>query len=380
MPGQRVSRSELYDLLWSEPSAQLAERFDISDVMLAKICAGAHIPKPGIGYWAKLHNGRMVERTPLPVRPLGQNDYIIFGSRSSWESAAIDDGPEFAEPSFEESFDEVVARARALVEKVPVRKSLTNPHPEIAKILRKDELQREKQARGSLGVYLYRAVSDSKQGRRRLVIANSLLKTLDLCGAGSAKTRGDAEEWSIHIGSQVLPFIFTSVDESRRTYSQNGDDTSPLKLAISWWEPPKYITLEWRDSDGGPLEGRIKEIVEGFLVAAEVMYREYEISEFHRLKERREEIAKSRREEHERAIRQEDLRLEKLTQDRRQELFHDAAKWRKAEELRAYVTAALAVPASSEEEQQNKSLWGAWALGEADQIDPLKKKDLEDER
>lgn len=321
MPGQRLSRSELYDLVWSEPSSQLAKRFDISDVMLAKVCAAANIPKPGTGYWAKLNNGRKVERKPLPARPLGQSNYIIFGSRSAWESAAIDSGTEIVKPIFDESLDEVVARARALVEKAPVRKSLTNPHPEIAKILRKDEFQREKQERSRLRINLYQGVSHSKQGRRRLIVANSLLKTLDLCGAGSAKTRGDAEEWSIHIGSQVLPFILTDRDGSGRAALRGGDDEASLRLVISWWEPPEGVTLEWSDSDGGALEGRIREIAEGFLVAAEVMYRDFEVSEYERLLERRSEIARALREQHEEALRREDLRLERLTQDRKHGLF-----------------------------------------------------------
>lgn len=49
-----LSRQELYDLVWSEPKSSLARRLGISDVGLAKACRRAHIPVPGLGYWAKL--------------------------------------------------------------------------------------------------------------------------------------------------------------------------------------------------------------------------------------------------------------------------------------------------------------------------------------
>lgn len=379
MPGHRVSRSELYDLVWSEPASKLAKRFGISDVMLAKVCQGSNIPKPGLGYWAKLESGRTVERTLLPARSLGQDEYIIFGTFSEWEASVLDGTEDFPRPHFNEGIEEVRARARALAEKAPIRKTLSNPHPEISKILSKDETLREKQANSGLGVHLYRAVSDSKQGLRLLIVVNALLKALDYCGLEKAKTRGDLTEWSVHIGSQVLAFNLASVGGQKLVITRDKEEV-PLSLSISWWQAPDDLKLEWSDGEDGPLENQIRSIAEEFLVAAELRYRELETFQYERLARQRSDIEKAAQQRHDEAIEQEDRRLAKLTQERRQELFHDAAKWRKAEELRAYVNAALAVPSSSEEERENKACWGAWALDEADQIDPLKKKDLEDER
>jgi hypothetical protein len=50
---KRLSRKELYELVWSEPMKILAPRFGISDVALRKACARAEIPTPGPGHWAK---------------------------------------------------------------------------------------------------------------------------------------------------------------------------------------------------------------------------------------------------------------------------------------------------------------------------------------
>jgi len=59
------TRQELYDLVWSTPIVTLAERFDMSDRGLAKICARYQIPVPGRGYWAKIEAGQSAPRTPL---------------------------------------------------------------------------------------------------------------------------------------------------------------------------------------------------------------------------------------------------------------------------------------------------------------------------
>ncbi|MBP2443443.1 hypothetical protein [Rhizobium leguminosarum] len=59
------SRQELYDLVWSTPILQLAERLGISDRGLAKTCERFHIAVPGRGYWAKVQAGQPATKTPL---------------------------------------------------------------------------------------------------------------------------------------------------------------------------------------------------------------------------------------------------------------------------------------------------------------------------
>jgi hypothetical protein len=61
-------RLELYNLVWSEPMRDIAARFEISDVGLAKACRNASIPVPPRGYWNKKKAGHRVARFPLPAR------------------------------------------------------------------------------------------------------------------------------------------------------------------------------------------------------------------------------------------------------------------------------------------------------------------------
>ena len=61
-----LSRSKLYELVWTTPVTELAKRFGISDVALAKRCRAINIPLPPRGYWARIAAGQTPRRPPLP--------------------------------------------------------------------------------------------------------------------------------------------------------------------------------------------------------------------------------------------------------------------------------------------------------------------------
>lgn len=61
------SRQELYDLVWSTPASKLAPDFGISDVAIAKRCKKLNVPRPSLGYWAKVAAGQTPPKAPLPL-------------------------------------------------------------------------------------------------------------------------------------------------------------------------------------------------------------------------------------------------------------------------------------------------------------------------
>ena len=61
----QVSRSELYELVWSEPMIKVAERFGVSGSYLARICTNLNVPRPERGHWAKLAFGKPSPQLPL---------------------------------------------------------------------------------------------------------------------------------------------------------------------------------------------------------------------------------------------------------------------------------------------------------------------------
>ena len=69
LPPSKYDRQRLYEEVWREPTQQVAKRYGVSDVAIAKACALLDIPKPPRGYWAKKAVGqKLPNRPPLPNR------------------------------------------------------------------------------------------------------------------------------------------------------------------------------------------------------------------------------------------------------------------------------------------------------------------------
>ncbi len=70
MPYKTVTydRQKLYEEVWSEPMRKLAPKYGVSDVALSKTCKKLNIPKPGPGYWTKVHAELLVGPRPDATR------------------------------------------------------------------------------------------------------------------------------------------------------------------------------------------------------------------------------------------------------------------------------------------------------------------------
>ena len=66
-----LTREALYHLVWTDPARTVAATFGVSDVWLKKVCAGANVPVPQRGYWAKLQAGKPVIKVKLAPREPG---------------------------------------------------------------------------------------------------------------------------------------------------------------------------------------------------------------------------------------------------------------------------------------------------------------------
>lgn len=139
----RVTREQLYELVWSEPLSRLCKSIGISDVAIAKHCRKAAIPIPERGYWNKLQAGQEVKRSPLSPRDLATMDIVEIGGSLTLELKARITG----EPGVEidsESVDVLIERFRKRLGQVRVPRDLTHSEPVIAKLLKRDEAIRQK--------------------------------------------------------------------------------------------------------------------------------------------------------------------------------------------------------------------------------------------
>jgi hypothetical protein len=85
-----ISRQDLYELLWTEPTVKVAARLGVSDVAVAKACRRNKIPLPGRGYWARVAAGQKMTRTALPDRKEARTEMLTFeGAQNTPASQVI---------------------------------------------------------------------------------------------------------------------------------------------------------------------------------------------------------------------------------------------------------------------------------------------------
>src|SRR5690348_14000984 len=117
----RLSCSELYELVWSEPMSTLAPKYGLYDVGMAKICRRLRVPRPWRGYWARKDAGQTVKPTPLPTLPASSPAEFLEVTIHREVVKSADE----AEGAVAEQ-----ARFEALPEnRISVPAILSNPHP-----------------------------------------------------------------------------------------------------------------------------------------------------------------------------------------------------------------------------------------------------------
>lgn len=376
----RFTRQELYELVWSEPMAQLAKKFGLSDVGLAKACRRVVVPVPERGYWAKLRAGKQVTRTPLPPRGLGMPDRVGIGQNASTWSLVTNeqiDEEIHSPPVFPEEIPDLTVRVRKMVGKVTVPKSLARSHQSIAKLLEEDERRREKQQSSSYWGW-DKPLFDSSFERRRLRILNAIFLALERCGMRPSTRGNEARELSVLVGEQHVHFTLDRIasrGRSSQAVSSKGKNIPErMRLQIPSWRHDVPARETWEDSDSEKIEDRLEDIVPSIIIAGELQHREWRQRQHELAIERKtelEEEARRRKEEAERRERERQIQAQK---ERIERLLNEASSLRQATDIRAYVEAVRAANASSANPlpQDKVEAWATWALAEADRIDPVR--------
>jgi hypothetical protein len=379
------TRQELYDLVWSEPITKLAKRFGFSDVWVHKACRRNDIPTPGVGYWAKLEAGKTLVRVPLPPRGHGKPDRVTLGQdRWNWyrrPPVEVLAAPLPRAPVFQESLEEVTERARRIVGSQAISRSLETPHPEIAKLLQEDERRREAQRASKFLSSWNAPLFDTPFEQRRLRILNGLFGALARCGGRASIRDKEAREIYVSVGEEHLSIKLQAEEETRKRPPARHEikATAKLILTIPHMEGEAFagITGRWEDASGNRIGSRLKDIVVGILVAAEFAYRAGEEHRYKRALKDRAEAEETLRKEAEEAARKLREARRAYEAELRKRILTDAAAWRQAIDIRTYVQAVVAQAESRGDPSDPHvvNAWQAYALAEADRIDPLRRPD-----
>lgn len=376
-----VTRTNLYNLVWSVPMRDLATRFDISDVALAKRCRKADTPVPPRGYWARKQAGLKTTQPVLPPRYPGAAETITFGNKLTYGLtkdaedrflARVPEAPHFAEP-----LEVVRDRITKLVGRVSSNVSLATPHRHIDKILKDETLRQQKEA--ETGWEWHGPLFTSRFEQRRLRLLNTLFCAFEKAGAKAYVHGKEARSLHINVGDQgfewVLDHAAAAAQEHRYpsvVKERLGEKPPDLVLKLKTWELPKDLITSWQDSKDRKLETHLTEIVQSILFIAEVSHRAGAQRHYEWQIERQIHIREERRKLAEEEVRREKERQAKLAQDRIDALLKSAALYRQAADIRAFVDAAIMVAKRDYDEPPSDLLtWAQWAREQADILDPV---------
>lgn len=379
---KRFTRFALHEMVWSKPMREVVAENGISDVGLVKVCRAANIPTPPRGHWNRIHAAKPTYVLDLPQRPPGLSDEVTFGGtryESQGYSARTDEDGETEPqpPVFEEALSSVLARIRRQVGKVTMPKTLASPHHRIERLLVDDENRRQQLLKNS---YAWdKPIFDSPFEKRRPRILNAISIALHHEDFKVSIGGKEARDLGVKIGGQYVSFTLDGAsrkeNDRRGYYHQALPQFAPgekLKLEILRSSSAPEMQWVWIDGDR-KVEGYLTDIVVFLILAGEVHYRRQMQGRYDWDVQRLHELREKRRKQREEAERQERLRVEQEARERIRRLLHEASSWRRARDIRDYVATvqAAAVGLGPERDAGKVSAWVAWALAEADRVDPL---------
>ena len=360
-------REDLYNEVWAEPVSQVAKRYGVSGVALAKICRRLDVPTPARGYWTKKALGKEVRQPPLPPARNG-----VPAECRVMRCVAPPGGAGEESQSREQ---QVEPPALDLPFRIEVAPSLKRPHrlvSETGKQLRTRQMDRSGLV-SSGDSEVVEVVVSRPQVSRALRILDALLKGAEKAGhevrpaAGLGKPACivvDGEQIWLKMRERVVQSDAPGNPDAAR-YSLLGQrfyrPTGELRLRIG--SQHSYGSSgEWRDKQAGALETKVNEIFKAILDLS---------PEIKATRARYQETARQYEAEAQRlrAAEEERLREQRWAEG----LVEQSQNWRRADVLRQFIKAVQAQASERSALVDGKPVdgWAREALRVADQLDPL---------
>ncbi|NMC34491.1 MAG: hypothetical protein GYA36_18880 [Veillonellaceae bacterium] len=350
----KVTRQEIYDMVWNEPLSSITKRYTTTYPELRKVLTELDIPIPENGHWSKLKFGKQVEIKPLPEDYTGKNEVELI------EKEIID----IVASKEDKVLINVVEEDRNNIFKVP--KKLT--HPDIL-------IESTKEYFDAGERFFYRSgyriperndvldIDTTKNTfQRALRIMDTIIKILRNRGHDVEIKRG--KTLAVIYGQEIeirLREKHRVVDEPRNTYrSRNLEPTGVLSFMI---EPRHYhekVINEGQDL----LETKLKSIVQK-LEALGSLKREEHIKneEWHRQYEEQQRIEKEWK--------------EKKKKERKEfkAIFGQAYRLYQSNFMRTYISRMEETLKQRNQLTEDLKNWLTWAKAKIDWYDPLINRD-----
>jgi hypothetical protein len=349
----RITREELYDLVWSEPMSSVAKRYRISDRGLAKVCERLKVPRPGRGYWAKKRAGHRVSRRALKTLAPGARESAVVRTHAGGDPAPEPSGPVAEQKAFESKEENRIT--------VPDRVGRYHPLVRATRVALRELGPRVGGSvpRGALDIRVER-----RSRQRAFRIFDALIKALEKrgysvsidAGAGTGATVGDTRitiALEERYRQEELPI--TKRERSRARLYQ-WDEPRPDTKRVPTGELMLKITdgqvrdvrRTWADGKKQRVEACLNSFVVGLVRAAEAK------SELQRTIEERE-----RRWEEDRRAAELRRTREREEQARIKDLMDRVERWERAERIRRFLDVARS--GVVEDDSIGRPGWLEWA-------------------
>jgi hypothetical protein len=340
--GRSFTRSQVLDLVWSEPMRTLATGAGISDVGLKKAVVRAGLPVPPPGHWNRLSAGRAVQKKPpLPPRGFGASDIVALGG-NNWGSFGKpnDDDALLAAPLFDESIEDVRQRAQRAIGRIRASHALSSPHPAIKRVL-DAEAKRAEKVRTSPYPWVWdKPRFAAPIDQRRLRVLNAIALALSKADLNVRLAGKEDASFEVFSSAVSLPLI------ARPKGGAQAEKEKRLSVLVGVGPHGRVsdALARWDDTEEQKLETIVGEIAVDVAVLIEQCYRDAQVRQHEWLLREHAAEIESRRKARIEAERRERERPKKIEQDRVDHLLADADRFRHAEAIRAYVESGQHVP------------------------------------
>lgn len=362
-----LTRDELYEQVWTTPTTRLAKTFGLSDVGLGKVCKKYRIPKPPLGYWAKIKHGFNIPRTPLPPIDGAEHQQVRIFRR-----------PDSTDRNKEQSAEAV----REEVISVPGR--LRSPHPLVERTLKTlaSVPADEKGIVRPRGWDCLDIAVGKDSIHRAMLLMDTLVKALEARGYPvSVATEGNKSVTEARVLNESIKIQLRELVDRRErepTEKEKKDRerwpslySGPLygyspsgHLALYIVEyPGEGFRRVWCDGKKQRLENCLGSFLRGLLVAA---------GGLKAARVRREQWEKEWEKKERRRMREEQRRREE--EAKVQELKNLVASWDESRSIRKFLGAveqAAVRKFGAINEDSELRRWLSWAHQYTDSIDPI---------
>ncbi|MGE5472605.1 MAG: hypothetical protein ACM3UU_00080 [Ignavibacteriales bacterium] len=169
-------REKLYKEVWTEPMVKVAERYNVSDVALKKMCKKLNVPVPGRGYWAKIYAGAEMSIPKLPKHK-GKDKIVV---RDYSEKPTNTSSDSIKKEKFHFLSEEKRQEVNKLCASITIPDKLERPHPLIRDTIQYYKSRKESTKPSASGV-LKLNITDNMEDRVYRFL-DTLFKSLEKLG------------------------------------------------------------------------------------------------------------------------------------------------------------------------------------------------------